>query len=111
MPDLPWWSYAAYVVGMIFIGWLAFKYDLGHETGGKVPKDLFLRPLTADELKELSELTGRGFREFHRKVREEDEVWLWRTPQWTWEQMCGREGYVIVRRGRTTRYSVITVMN
>lgn len=48
---------------------------------------------------------------FWSKVREGDEIWLWRTPDWTWKMLTGREGCVIVRNGRPTRHIIVTGMN
>jgi hypothetical protein len=40
-----------------------------------------------------------------------DEIWLWRTPAWTWRALMGREGFVLLRNHKVTRYSVVTGMN
>jgi hypothetical protein len=45
------------------------------------------------------------------KLQPGDEIWFWRTHPWTWRMLAGRCGYMIVRRGRTTRHWIITGMN
>lgn len=32
-------------------------------------------------------------------LREDDEVWRFRTPRWTWANMSGVEGFVVLRMG------------
>jgi len=39
-----------------------------------------------------------------------DELWEWRTPDKTWEHMCGLGGYAIIRNGKVT-WSMITEEN
>jgi hypothetical protein len=45
------------------------------------------------------------------KLRPGDEIWRWSSPAWTWRMLCGRCGYMIVRRGRSTRHRITTGMN
>lgn len=43
-------------------------------------------------------------------VRSDDEVRRFRTPNWTWANMAGLEGLVVIRSGRVV-FWVITRMN
>lgn len=39
-------------------------------------------------------------------IRDDDEVWHFRTPSWTWANMSGVEGFVILRRGLAAHWLV-----
>jgi hypothetical protein len=43
-------------------------------------------------------------------VLESDEIRHFRTPAWTWSNMCGREGFVVIRSGRAV-FWLVTRMN
>ena len=51
------------------------------------------------------------WQELKEKMQPNDEIWRWNSPAWTWKMMVGRDGYMIVRSGRTTRHSFTTGMN
>jgi len=51
------------------------------------------------------------WKEFILKIKPNDEIWKWSSPEWTWKMMVGRCGYMIVRSGRTTRHRITTGMN
>jgi hypothetical protein len=48
---------------------------------------------------------------FKAEMVEGDELWMWGTPPESWEHLCGRGGYVIVRDGEPTEHFIVTVMN
>jgi peptidoglycan-associated lipoprotein len=48
--------------------------------------------------------------ELKAKMRAGDELWLFRTPDEAWQMLCGREGIVLIRNGRSID-GVITLMN
>ncbi|QDT44907.1 hypothetical protein Pan241w_50230 [Gimesia alba] len=43
-------------------------------------------------------------------LRNEDEVWRFRTPAWTWSTMSGVEGIVVLRDGLAAHW-LVTRMN
>lgn len=40
-------------------------------------------------------------------LRDDDEVWRFRTPPWTWDDMSGVAGFVVLRRGLTVHGLII----
>ena len=44
------------------------------------------------------------------KLREGDELWWYQTPQETWDMLCGREGFAIVRGGAIVDF-IFTAIN
>jgi len=43
------------------------------------------------------------------RIKETDEIWIFRTPPWTWAAMGGVEGFVILREGLALFWVVITM--
>lgn len=43
-------------------------------------------------------------------LRDDDEVWHFRTPTWTWQNMGGVEGFVVLRNGLAAHW-LVTRMN
>jgi len=39
-------------------------------------------------------------------LRDDDEVWRFRTPPWTWANMGGVDGFIILRQGRAAHWLV-----
>ena len=75
---------------------------------GAISKKWLLRKLDTKELEEFDEHPFFGDL---RKVRESnDEVWLYRSPDWTWDELMGSGGYALLRAGEVVA-SVETVMN
>jgi hypothetical protein len=74
----------------------------------------------ADRLRALSDvdqssdITARDWRTdadwWAKRMQPGDELWTWSTPRWTWEDLCGRGGFAIVRDGKPIYHSW-TVMN
>ena len=48
--------------------------------------------------------------DFREKLREGDELWEFKSPQKSWDNLAGREGYCIVRDGKVVEH-IITVMS
>jgi hypothetical protein len=108
--------YSHLIAGVIALGY--FIYGVRDAMFGTVSKDSLVRRVSMDEVRERMQLTDpealyalKEWGNFIEKIEEDDEVWLWRTPAWTWKMLIGREGYVIVRRGEPTRHTITTGMN
>jgi hypothetical protein len=37
-------------------------------------------------------------------LRDGDEIWRFRTPAWTWPNMCGVAGFVVLRNGLASHW-------
>lgn len=47
---------------------------------------------------------------FLRLYKDGDQFWKFRSPSWTWEKLCGREGYAIKRKGQVIS-SIVTIIS
>jgi MFS family permease len=81
-------------------------------------KDGLVRKMDIEEIEALHLHDGVPFghmiyewEDFKSKIKPGDEIWFWSTPQWTWDSLVGRCGYVIVRNDRPTRHFMLTGMN
>lgn len=84
----------------------------------KVDKNLLVKKQTIAEIESEHLYHGVPFgygnhnwEEFKSHYKEGDEIWQWSTSPMTWKMLVGRDGYVIVREGKTTRDSIVTGMN
>ena len=101
-----------------FLAWFNAVFRSGS------PKDWLRRPLTVVEAEAAHSVRGPEFgpepvpfgrqndlwRMLVAKMRDGDELWEYRSPPETWTHMCGREGVVLLRRGRVIG-GVTTAMN
>ncbi|CAG0935200.1 hypothetical protein TFLX_04032 [Thermoflexales bacterium] len=98
------------------LGLLCWIYTLVQIFWRPVSKDSLVRRIYLAEAQAERQSYGiqdpdNEWYKFWSKVQEGDEVWLWSTPAWTWKMLTGREGYVIVRKGKPTRHMIVTGMN
>ena len=54
---------------------------------------------------------NQRWNELKSEMHEGDELWEFSTPEWTWLELHGRAGLVVVRNGKPTRHILITRMN
>jgi len=79
---------------------------------------MFFIPISEDQLIDsipignaIADMGDANWQQLASHYRDGDEIWRWSTPAWMWESLMGREGYVIVRKGRPTRHRIVTGMN
>lgn len=89
-------SPAGAFVGLI-IGLALIDAIIGHFRPRPVSKDLLVRRVSSEEVEEFyARTTADHYRQEIEKFRalllRGDEIWLWSTPDWTWEAMTGRQG-------------------
>lgn len=60
--------------------------------------------------KGVSESAQRELDAFKSEIKETDNVWYFRTPEFTWGMQCGREGYCIIRDGNVVK-EYVTFLN
>ena len=47
---------------------------------------------------------------FKESMEEGDEIWFFTSEEYTWQTLCGREGYVVLRNGEPINY-ILTKMS
>ena len=84
--------------------------ELGRRRPEEIPiagvtlRECMLEVITSQELEnEFSSLDGLD-------ICDGDEVWRFRTPEWTWANMGGRMGVVIIRNGLASHW-IVSRMN
>jgi len=54
--------------------------------------------------------TGEAFARFNGQYKEGDEIYFYKSDELSWMELCGREGYVLIRKNKMVD-KLLTVMN
>jgi hypothetical protein len=73
------------------------------QAADNLPKSWLMERVRAEEVEE-------NINPLRNSMESGDELWLYRSPPRTWEQKCGEQGYVIVRKGKPTM-KLVTAVN
>ena len=100
-----------YLIKMIFRKFRKIKDDSNFQemTIEEAEKSLQINCNNLDDSENSSDFIKR-WKDFKSNIQDGDKIYYFRSPSWTWENLCGRAGFAIYRDEKQI-YSIITIMN
>ncbi len=99
------------LIKMIFRKFRKIKDDSNFQemTIEEAEKSLQINCNNLDDSENSSDFIKR-WKDFKSNIQDGDKIYYFRSPSWTWENLCGRAGFAIYRDEKQI-YSIITIMN